>query len=92
MFNVLTVLVFLPIEMATGYLQWLTGLIVNANSGESSVTNVDFLKEITEPFLKLIVQVDTKVIEKYLAWQKLNQTNISAPTKNLLKKCNSSCK
>jgi solute carrier family 34 (sodium-dependent phosphate cotransporter) len=62
MFNILSVLVFLPIELASGYLEKLTGLIVGA-TGSSSVSNPDFMKAITQPLIKLIIQLDYNALK-----------------------------
>lgn len=63
MFNILSVIILLPIEITTGYLRETSGLILG-NSNSSSVENVEFLKVITEPLTKLIVQLDTKVLDE----------------------------
>ncbi len=76
MFNILSVLVLLPIELLTGYLEIVTGLIVGnpeeynattfalANKSIESLPKVDFLKVITDPLTKLIVEVDSKILEE----------------------------
>ncbi|PAA71959.1 hypothetical protein BOX15_Mlig011678g1 [Macrostomum lignano] len=65
MFNWLTVLVLLPLEMASGALTSLTGLIVNSNA--NSTINVDkppdFLKAITSPFTGLVIRLDSKLLK-----------------------------
>ena len=63
MFNWLTVLVFLPMEVMTGYLYHLTSAIVE--SGDWSTykgADKDMLKTITKPFTSLVVQLDKSVI------------------------------
>ncbi|XP_074652283.1 sodium-dependent phosphate transport protein 2A-like [Tubulanus polymorphus] len=63
-FNWLSVIIFLPIEVASGYLYRLTSLIIKSGS----LTNLrgskqQFLKVVTKPFTRLIVQLDKQVIE-----------------------------
>merc|ERR1711998_575028 len=63
MFNFLTVLVFLPLEAATGYLYNLSlGLI--SDDLKSAERPPDILKAITKPFTKAIMSVDKKQITK----------------------------
>jgi sodium-dependent phosphate cotransporter len=58
MFNWLTVIVLLPVELITRYLERLTLALVNvADFSNSGGGNQKFLKVITEPFTNLIVQV-----------------------------------
>ncbi|XP_070533454.1 sodium-dependent phosphate transport protein 2B-like [Ptychodera flava] len=64
-FNWLSVLVLLPVEVATGYLYRLTGEIVgNTNAKANEKLKVDFLKIITKPLTKSIIQLDKGVIAK----------------------------
>lgn len=66
MFNLLCVVILLPLEVATGYLYKLTDVLVdkmNLKGGDAS-TKKEFLKAITKPFTKLIIQIDKKVIER----------------------------
>ena len=65
MFNFLTVLVFLPVEAATGYLFHFSGLILSGGGDlESSEKPPDILKALTKPFTKTIISIDKKVITK----------------------------
>ncbi|XP_066293032.1 sodium-dependent phosphate transport protein 2B-like [Branchiostoma lanceolatum] len=64
MFNWLTVLVFLPIEVATGYLFHLSDYIVKSFNLETKDMKQEFLKVLTKPFTKLVIQIDKKVISK----------------------------
>ena len=59
MFNWLTVIVLLPVEICTGYLLWLSGLMVSNVKSDSSEESVDLpgLKTITKPLTDLIVIV-----------------------------------
>ncbi|XP_027945225.1 sodium-dependent phosphate transport protein 2B [Eumetopias jubatus] len=63
-FNWLSVLVLLPLEAATHYLEILTDLVVetfNFRNGEDAPA---LLKVITDPLTKLIIQLDKKVINE----------------------------
>lgn len=62
-FNWLSVLVLLPLEAATGYLHHVTGLVVASFNIRGGRDAPDLLKIITEPFTKLIIQVEAR-----LAW------------------------
>lgn len=57
-FNWLSVLVLLPIEIVSGYLERLSGAIVNSvpSFSENKDVDRDYLKVITDPFTKLIIQ------------------------------------
>ncbi|KAM7323000.1 hypothetical protein ACRRTK_018505 [Alexandromys fortis] len=61
-FNWLSVLVLLPLEAATGYLHHVTGLVVASFNIRGGRDAPDLLKVITEPFTKLIIQLDKSVI------------------------------
>ncbi|XP_003226172.2 sodium-dependent phosphate transport protein 2B [Anolis carolinensis] len=61
-FNWLSVFVLLPIEVASGYLYHLTDVIVKSFHLESGENAPDLLKVITDPFTKLIIQLDKSVI------------------------------
>lgn len=61
MFNWLSVIVLLPIEVITGYLEALSGAIVRGvDSGNEF--EIEILKVITDPFTKWVIQIDKKVI------------------------------
>ena len=82
MFNFLSVLVLLPLELASRYLFYLTKAIVDSldiTTDES--LNKDLIKKITKPFTNVIIQLDKKVIEK------LAKGNEDAETLSLIKKC-----
>ena len=57
MFNWLSVLILLPVEIATGYLLHLTDAIVDSTDLAGGQDQKEFLKVITKPFTDLIVQV-----------------------------------
>ncbi|MEE6479736.1 hypothetical protein FKM82_012359 [Ascaphus truei] len=61
-FNWLSVLVLLPLEVATGFLLRVTRLVVASFKIKSGKDAPDLLKIITEPFTKLIIQLDKSVI------------------------------
>nr|XP_025148719.1 sodium-dependent phosphate transport protein 2A isoform X2 [Bubalus bubalis] len=61
-FNWLSVLVLLPLEAATGYLHRITRLVVASFNIRGGRDAPDLLKIITEPFTKLIIQLDKSVI------------------------------
>jgi len=62
-FNLLSVLVLLPIEIITGYLDALTSAIVKPLEIQDSSEAPDFLKVITDPLVKHVIQVNKSVIE-----------------------------
>ena len=58
MFNWITVLILLPLEVITSYLYYLTGAIVDSMHFTAKGTdNQDILKAITKPFTSLILEV-----------------------------------
>ena len=57
MFNWLTVLILLPVEAATGYLFWLTNLIIRKIELQGRSTNIELLVVLTRPFTERIIQV-----------------------------------
>eukprot|EP00092_Neocalanus_flemingeri_P030000 GFUD01032570.1.p1 GENE.GFUD01032570.1~~GFUD01032570.1.p1 ORF type:complete len:613 (+),score=165.86 GFUD01032570.1:180-2018(+) len=64
MFNWLSAFILVIIECLTGYLEKLTGKLVE-NVGAANVTDVkspDFLKALTKPFTKVLVQLNKKVL------------------------------
>ncbi|KAG8128410.1 hypothetical protein E2320_015252 [Naja naja] len=61
-FNWLSVLVLLPLEVATGYLHLITKVSVATLNLRSGRDAPELLKVITEPFTGLIVQLDKSVI------------------------------
>uniref|UniRef100_A0A2K5ZKC8 Sodium-dependent phosphate transport protein 2B n=1 Tax=Mandrillus leucophaeus TaxID=9568 RepID=A0A2K5ZKC8_MANLE len=63
-FNWLSVLVLLPVEVATHYLEIVTQFIVESFHFKNGEDAPDLLKVITKPFTKLIVQLDKKVISQ----------------------------
>ncbi|GFN92273.1 sodium-dependent phosphate transport protein 2b [Plakobranchus ocellatus] len=63
MFNWLSVMVLLPLEIILGYLSWLSGLIVDSLGLEGGSKKApDMLKAITGPLIKSIVEVNKGVI------------------------------
>ena len=65
MFNLLSVLIFLPVELASRYLFRLTEKIIDSLQLKSDkALKQDLLKKITKPFTQVIIQLDTDLIEK----------------------------
>lgn len=79
-FNLLSVLVLLPIEILTGYLQYTTkalvGLFISGSS--SSSKELELLTALTKPLTSSIIQLDKQVLES------IAQNN-SKPTDTLIK-------
>jgi sodium-dependent phosphate cotransporter len=67
MFNFLSVLVFLPIEAASGYLFHFSGALIDASpigaANYSASKPPDMLKALTKPFTKQIISLDKGVIK-----------------------------
>ncbi|XP_043829136.1 sodium-dependent phosphate transport protein 2B-like isoform X2 [Dromiciops gliroides] len=78
-FNWLSVLVLLPVEVITGYLYHLTNVIVKSFNIKSGEDAPELLKVITDPFTKLIIQLDKKVIDE------IATGNEAAKNKSLIK-------
>lgn len=82
MFNLLCVVVLLPLEVITNYLFRLSKAIVDTiekpKDGEGY--KQELLKKITKPFTNVVIQLDKKVI------QKIAEGDESAMKKSLLKK------
>lgn len=65
MFNFLSTLIFLPLEVMTGYLLHMTDAIVNSlHLKTQTELKQDYLKKITKPFTDKVIQLDKKLIEK----------------------------
>jgi len=65
MFNWLSAFILVITESLTGYLEFLTGKLVE-DIGTANVTDVkspDFLKALTKPFTKILVQLDKNVLK-----------------------------
>ncbi|XP_042311720.1 sodium-dependent phosphate transport protein 2A isoform X2 [Sceloporus undulatus] len=61
-FNWLSVLVLLPLEVATSYLYRITNIVVTTLKFRGGQDAPELLKVITEPFTSLIIQLDKSVI------------------------------
>ncbi|KAL1261622.1 hypothetical protein QQF64_006887, partial [Cirrhinus molitorella] len=61
-FNWLSVLVLLPVEVASGLMSYLARVTVSSFQLHSGGEAPELLKTITEPFTKLIIQLDKSVI------------------------------
>ncbi|XP_071487781.1 sodium-dependent phosphate transport protein 2A-like [Diadema antillarum] len=62
LFNCMTVVVLLPVEMATSYLEVMTKAVVESFNFHETNTTVEFLKVITSPLTRCIVQVNNDAI------------------------------
>ena len=81
-FNWLSVIVFLPMEVITGYLRRLTEEIIGVlDLKQAKGTNKKLLKTVTQPFTKMIIQLDKNIIKKIALGDK------SADSKSLIKNC-----
>ncbi|XP_020377402.2 sodium-dependent phosphate transport protein 2B-like [Rhincodon typus] len=61
-FNWMTVVVLLPIEIGTGFLYHVSKACIESFNIQSGETTPDILKVITEPFTHLIIKLDKSVI------------------------------
>lgn len=61
MFNILTVVILLPLEAATGYLYYLSKAIVKMHKLTPEDKPPDMLKRLTKPLTKLVIEIDKKV-------------------------------
>ena len=64
MFNWCTVIVMLTIEIATGFLEWLSNLMATGLVGSDGGSDVKILEYITDPFCNFIVQIDSGCLEE----------------------------
>lgn len=62
-FNWLSVLILLPLEVATGVLYKLTGLLIDSFNIQSGEDAPDLLNVITDPLTDSIIQVESAVFE-----------------------------
>ena len=65
MFNWLTVIILVITEQISGYLEFVSGSIVDSllSRKTNSSETPDFLKVLTKPFTKSIIQLDKKVLQ-----------------------------
>lgn len=63
-FNWLSVLILLPLEVATGVLYKLTGLLIDSFNIQSGEDAPDLLNVITDPLTDSIIQVESAVFEQ----------------------------
>ena len=81
-FNWLSVIVFLPLEVITGYLNRITGWMIEVlDLTQTKGSNKKLLKTVTQPFTKLVIQLDTNIIKKIALGDK------SVESKSLIKSC-----
>ncbi len=84
-FNWLTVITLLVVEVVTGFLYHTTSAIVAGmeSSNGTDFKTPDLLKALTKPFTKLVVQIDKKVLK---GWS-LNDTDYINVTTLFKKNC-----
>eukprot|EP00088_Acartia_fossae_P032832 TRINITY_DN3357_c0_g1_i10.p1 TRINITY_DN3357_c0_g1~~TRINITY_DN3357_c0_g1_i10.p1 ORF type:complete len:534 (+),score=66.21 TRINITY_DN3357_c0_g1_i10:73-1674(+) len=96
MFNWLTVILLLLLEVIFSPLEKITGAIVENNnrSNDTGVSNPDFLKALTSPFTKKIIKLDKKILKswglgdgKYVNATSLLKTHCKDDDKNVLEVC-----
>ncbi|GAU88642.1 hypothetical protein RvY_01301 [Ramazzottius varieornatus] len=64
MFNWLTVIILLPLEVMTGYLTALTRAILSGwDPVRNEAGNIELLTAITKPLTRIVIQLNSKVIE-----------------------------
>ena len=65
MFNILTVVILLPVEWATGFLRYVTGELVHGmNLKEGSDTELELLSVITDPVTDKIVLLNKTYLKE----------------------------
>ncbi|XP_041352274.1 sodium-dependent phosphate transport protein 2B-like isoform X2 [Gigantopelta aegis] len=75
MFNWLSVLVLLPLEVVSGYLFHLSSVIVDSmHLQQNKGAKKELLKVITKPFTELIVQIDKSLITDIAKGTQLHET------------------
>jgi solute carrier family 34 (sodium-dependent phosphate cotransporter) len=64
-FNLLTVLILLPLEVLTGFIERTSHLLVKSFkiTNSNSTKNIAFLNALTHPLTKSIIQLDESVLE-----------------------------
>lgn len=67
-FNWLSVLVLLPLEVASGLMTWLSHLLVTGFRLQPGEEAPELLKVVTEPVTKLIIQVKLSHTYSILKW------------------------
>ena len=81
-FNWLSVIILLPLEVITHFLLRLTDKIIEVlHLRQTKGVNKKLLKTLTEPFTKVIIQLDKNIIKKIALGDK------SAESKSLIKSC-----
>ena len=66
MFNWLTVIVLLPIEVTTHYLETITDVLIEGDWQRDTSANTEFLGRLTKPFTRLIIEVFLKIQASHL--------------------------
>lgn len=87
-FNFLSVLVLLPIEMLTHYLEWITNemtLTIDFDQQPNRISeSKPFIKQITSPFINSIVKIDNHLLEQ-ISFE--NETDSTKDISLLIKCC-----
>ncbi|RWS26246.1 Na/Pi-cotransporter-like protein [Leptotrombidium deliense] len=98
MFNWLTVLVLLPIEILFGYLEFITSLLLDLKDwSQESGSKVEFLQILTRIFTDLIVKIDKDALKELATSNdtstiSLLKTCCKYKTENTTKTCVQQCK
>ena len=89
MFNWLTVILLVIVEQLTGFLEYVSNKIVDAliSSKTQSSKTPDFLKRLTKPFTKSVIQLDKKVLQGWAS----NDPEFSNETTVLKTHCKPDC-
>lgn len=71
MFNILTVIVLLPVELLFGYLEHFSGVLVHPlhSSSGSNKKEPELLSALTKPLNNFIIQIDKEILD-YIAINK----------------------
>lgn len=75
MFNWLSVIVLLVIEIFTGLLEKITGAIINSFTSAEGV-EVELLNVITDPFVDLIIRIDSTVMKCWGMGLMMNESSV----------------
>lgn len=81
-FNWLTVLILLPVEVCTHYLEYITTFMVTKNVHQDKTANPQFLNKLTKPFTNMVIQVDKALLERIASGNSSGTENLQ-----LIKRC-----
>jgi len=94
MFNWLSAFILLITEVCTGYLETVSGLLVaDIGTDHTAAKSPDFLKALTKPFTKVLVQLDKEVLRGWAENKEefKNRTTVLKPGCNDETSLHSSC-